>query len=153
MRKQKPENWKLKLFQLSVFIFHSVMDFLVIDDDKTFRDATCILIDGEGHYAEGAAVGSEGLERLKADRFDAVLLDVNLAEESGLDLLPQIVKSYPNLPVVMCTAQGNVKTAVEAMRRGAADFLEKPFDPKIIGILTEEILIGQHSKSKTVVAK
>jgi NtrC-family two-component system response regulator AlgB len=103
------------------------MDFLVVDDDKTFRDATCLLIDGEGHYAEGVASGSQGLERLKQDKFDAVLLDVNLAEGSGLDLLPQIAKSHPNLPVVMCTAQGNVKTAVEAMRRGAADFLEKPF--------------------------
>jgi NtrC-family two-component system response regulator AlgB len=103
------------------------MDFLVIDDDKTFRDATCILIDGEGHYAEGAATGEQGLERLKQDKFDVVLLDVNLGQESGLDLLPQILKSYPTLPVVMCTAQGNIKTAVEAMRRGAVDFLEKPF--------------------------
>src|SRR6267143_2329587 len=124
------------------------MDFLVIDDDKTFRDATCILIDGEGHYAEGAAVGSEGLERLKADRFDAVLLDVNLAEESGLDLLPQIVKSSPNLPVVMCTAQGNVKTAVEAMRRGAADFLEKPFQREqfltVLARLQRFQQMGQH---------
>ncbi len=103
------------------------MDFLVIDDDKTFRDATCFLMEGEGHYGEGAASGEQALERLKQDKFDAVLLDVNLIQESGLDLLPQIVKSCPNVPVVMCTAQGNVKTAVEAMRRGAVDFLEKPF--------------------------
>jgi len=103
------------------------MDFLVIDDDKTFRDATCFLMEGEGHYGEGAASGEQALERLKQDKFDAVLLDVNLIQESGLDLLPQIVKNCPNVPVVMCTAQGNVKTAVEAMRRGAVDFLEKPF--------------------------
>jgi len=103
------------------------MDFLVIDDDKTFRDATCLLIDGEGHYAEGAASGGQGLELLKQDKFDAVLLDVNLGQENGLEVLPQLMKSHPNLPVVMCTAQGNVKTAVEAMRRGAVDFLEKPF--------------------------
>jgi NtrC-family two-component system response regulator AlgB len=56
-----------------------------------------------------------------------VLLDVNLGPENGLDLLTEVLKAQPHLPVVMFTAQGSVKTAVEAMRRGAVDFLEKPF--------------------------
>jgi NtrC-family two-component system response regulator AlgB len=103
------------------------MDFLVIDDDKTFRDATCFLIEDEGHYAEGADSGQSALTTLKEDKFDAVLLDLNLGKESGLDVLTQIQKLHPQIPVVMFTAQGSVKTAVEAMRRGAADFLEKPF--------------------------
>jgi len=103
------------------------MDFLVIDDDKTFRDATCLLIDGEGHYAEGACSGELGLTELRDGKFDAVLLDLNLGKEQGLDILPQILQGKPNLPVIIFTAQGSVKTAVEAMRRGALDFLEKPF--------------------------
>ena len=103
------------------------MDFLVIDDDKTFRDATCLLIDGEGHYAEGACSGELGLTELQAGKFDAVLLDLNLGPEKGLDILDQILKRQPNLPVIIFTAQGGVKIAVEAMRRGAVDFLEKPF--------------------------
>jgi NtrC-family two-component system response regulator AlgB len=103
------------------------MDFLVIDDDKTFRDATCLLIDNEGHYAEGACSGESGLTELKEGKFNAVLLDLNLGPEKGLDILDQIHKLKPNLPVVMFTAQGSVKIAVEAMRRGAVDFLEKPF--------------------------
>jgi two-component system, NtrC family, response regulator AlgB len=103
------------------------MDFLVIDDDKTFRDATCLLIEDEGHHAEPVGSGELGLASLKEDKFNAVLLDVNLGRENGLDILQQILKSQPNLPVVMFTAQGTVKTAVEAMRRGAMDFLEKPF--------------------------
>src|ERR1022692_2817170 len=103
------------------------MDFLVIDDDKTFRDATCLLIDSEGHYAQGVCSGELGLTELKEGKFDSVLLDVNLGAEKGLDILEQILKRQPNLPVVMFTAQGSVKTAVEAMRRGAVDFLEKPF--------------------------
>jgi NtrC-family two-component system response regulator AlgB len=103
------------------------MDFLIIDDDKTFREATCFLIDEEGHYAEGAASGQLGLKRLKEERFDAVLLDLNLGPENGLEILTEIQKLYPELPVVMIAATGNIKTAVEAMRRGAADFLEKPF--------------------------
>src|SRR5579864_3675850 len=103
------------------------MDFLVIDDDKTFRDATCLLIDTEGHYAEAARSGELGLIELKEGKFDAVLLDLNLGPENGLDILEQILQRQPNLPVIIFTAQGSVKNAVEAMRRGAVDFLEKPF--------------------------
>jgi two-component system, NtrC family, response regulator AlgB len=103
------------------------MDFLIIDDDKTFRDATCFIIEEAGHYAEGVDSGQLGLSTLKEDKFDAVLLDVNLGRENGLDVLPEILRQNPQLPVVMFTAQGSVKVAVEAMRRGAADFLEKPF--------------------------
>src|SRR6202044_1000355 len=103
------------------------MDFLVIDDDKTFRDATCFLIEEAGHYAEGVESGQLGLNWLKEDKWDAVLLDVNLGKENGLDVLVEIQKRFPQGPVVMFTAQGNVKIAVEAMRRGAVDFLEKPF--------------------------
>jgi two-component system, NtrC family, response regulator AlgB len=103
------------------------MDFLVIDDDKTFRDATCLLIDSEGHYAEAACSGELGLTTLKEGKFDSVLLDLNLGHENGLDILEQMLKRQPNLPVIIFTAQGSVKNAVEAMRRGAIDFLEKPF--------------------------
>jgi NtrC-family two-component system response regulator AlgB len=103
------------------------MNFLVIDDDKTFRDATCFLIEDTGHYSEGADSSQHGLETLKLEKFDAVLLDLNLGRESGLDVLQEIQKQFPQIPVVMFTAQGSVKVAVEAMRRGAIDFLEKPF--------------------------
>jgi NtrC-family two-component system response regulator AlgB len=103
------------------------MDFLVIDDDKTFRDAARLIIEGAEHYAEAVGSGSEGLALLKGEKFDVVLLDVHLDGENGLDLLPRIQEQNPGLPVIMFTAEGNVKTAVEAMRRGAVDFLEKPF--------------------------
>src|SRR5580692_3609807 len=103
------------------------MDFLVIDDDKTFRDATCFLIEDEGHYAEGVDSGQIGMTWLKDEKYDAILLDMNLGNENGLDILPQIQKQYPQIPVVIITAQGSIQTAVEAMRRGASDFLEKPF--------------------------
>jgi NtrC-family two-component system response regulator AlgB len=103
------------------------MNFLIIDDDKTFRDAASLIVEGAGHYPESVGAGSDGLAVLKREKFDAVLLDVHLNGESGLDLLPRIQEQNPGLPVVMFTAEGNVKTAVEAMRRGAVDFLEKPF--------------------------
>lgn len=103
------------------------MDFLIVDDDKTFRDAACLLIEEEGHYAQPAGSGMAALANVREEDFEAVLLDVNLGEENGLDVLPQLLRSQANLPVVMLTAQGSVDAAVEAMRRGAVDFLEKPF--------------------------
>jgi len=103
------------------------MDFLVIDDEKSIRDATCLLIDDEGHYAEPVVDSSGALHRLKEDKYDAILLDLNLGHENGLDILDTLAKQHPDVPVVMFTAQGTVKTAVEAVRRGALDFLEKPF--------------------------
>jgi NtrC-family two-component system response regulator AlgB len=103
------------------------MDFLVIDDDKVFREATCLMIEDEGHYADTAANAEVALGRLREDKFDAALLDLNLGRESGLTVLPQLLKARPNLPVVMFSAQGTVKSAVKALHLGAVDFLEKPF--------------------------
>jgi NtrC-family two-component system response regulator AlgB len=124
-----------------------MMDFLVIDDDRAFREATCFLIEEESHYAEGVPSGASGLTRLKEEKFDAVLLDLNLGQENGLDVLTEIQKTFPELPVVMFTAQGSVKSAVEAMRRGAADYLEKPFQAEqfvtILGRLQRLRQLGQ----------
>ncbi len=103
------------------------MDFLVIDDDKIFREATCLLIEDEGHYVESAANAEVAMNRLKEEKFDAALLDLNLGRDNGLALLPQILKIRPNLPVVMFSAQGTVKSAVQGIQLGAVDFLEKPF--------------------------
>ena len=103
------------------------MDFLIIDDDKVFRDATCFLIEEAGHYAKCVEHGDLGLDALKADKWDVVLLDLNLNGQSGMDVLMEIQKQFPQVAVVMFTANSSVKTAVEAMRRGAVDYLEKPF--------------------------
>jgi two-component system, NtrC family, response regulator AlgB len=103
------------------------MDFLIIDDDRIFREATCLLIEEEGHYAEGAANPEVALEALKLGKFDAVFLDVNLGATNGLLFLPVILKLRPTQSVVMFSAQGTIKNAVQAIQHGAVDFLEKPF--------------------------
>ncbi|MGH7995030.1 MAG: sigma-54-dependent transcriptional regulator [Opitutaceae bacterium] len=103
------------------------MDFLVIDDDRVFREATVLLIEDEGHFAQGAANAEVGLSLVKEEKYDAVLLDLNLGRDNGLHLLPEILKLRANLPVVMFSAQGTVKSAVQALHSGAVDFLEKPF--------------------------
>jgi len=103
------------------------MNFIVIDDDRVFREATCLLIEDEGHNVETAANAEVALTRLREENFDAALLDLNLGRDNGLMVLPQLLKVRPNLPVVMFSAQGTVKSAVQAIHLGAVDFLEKPF--------------------------
>jgi NtrC-family two-component system response regulator AlgB len=103
------------------------MDFLVIDDDRIFREATCLLIEDEGHYAEGAATPEAGLDAVREGKFDAVFLDVHLGKHNGLQFLPTILKLRPQQAVVMFSAQGTIKNAVQAVQQGAVDFLEKPF--------------------------
>ncbi len=103
------------------------MDILIIDDDRSIRDATLMAVESLDHYGEAVENSELGLRRLREDKFDLVILDLMLGEENGLDVLTAIKKQNPSQPVVMFTAQATIATAVEATRRGAVDFIEKPF--------------------------
>ena len=103
------------------------MDILIIDDDRFVREATLIAVEGLDHYGEAVQNSVLGLTRLREDKFDLVILDLMLGDENGLDVLTAIKKQNPAQPVVMFTAQASIATAVEATRRGAIDFIEKPF--------------------------
>ncbi len=116
------------------------MDFLVIDDDRTFSEATCLLIESEGHYVENASNPDSALACLRTGKFDAALLDLHLGVHNGLTLLADVVKLRPNMPVVMFSAEGTVKTAVQALRQGAMDFLEKPFTREQFHVVQARIL-------------
>lgn len=115
------------------------MDILIVDDEKIIRDATTQLVEDAGHYAETATTGDTALQALKESPFHLVLLDVNLGRENGLDLLTEILKLHPNLPVVVFTAAATIQTSVEAMRRGALDFLEKPFSDAQLSIVLSRV--------------
>lgn len=115
------------------------MDILIVDDEKIIRDAVSQLVEDGGHYAETASSGDTALKSLKETTFDLVLLDVNLDRESGLDVLVKIQQLHPHVPVVVFTAVATTKIAVEAMRRGALDFLEKPFTPEQFQIVLSRV--------------
>lgn len=105
------------------------MDILIIDDEQFIRDSTIFALEEDDHYAEGIDNGATGLQRLKEDPFDLVILDLNLGDENGLDVLEQIRKRHPRIPVVMFTAEASIDTAVKAIQKGAMDYLAKPFTP------------------------
>ena len=105
------------------------MDILVVDDDPTIREATLIAIEDEDHYGEAAENSALAFERLREDKFDLVLLDLQLGEENGLEVLVELRKKFPDVAVVMFTAHASIDTAIEATRGGALDYLQKPFTP------------------------
>jgi DNA-binding NtrC family response regulator len=101
---------------------------LVIDDEAGIRESLEVLLTLEGYRVEMAIDGEEGLALLEQSTYDLVLLDLALPGQTGLELLPQIHERYPDLPVVMITAYGTVDNVVEAVRAGAENFVQKPWD-------------------------
>ncbi len=101
---------------------------LVIDDEAGIRESLEVLLTLEGYTPRMAAGGEEGLRILDQENFDLVLLDLALPGRSGLELLPEIKDRQPDLPVIMITAYGTVDHVVEAIRAGAENFIQKPWD-------------------------
>jgi two-component system, OmpR family, alkaline phosphatase synthesis response regulator PhoP len=113
---------------------------LVVDDERNIRNNLAMLLESEGYKVDTAANGDEALLRFKEGRYDIVFVDIQMPKMDGLQLLRHLRGLKPKLPVVMLTAYGTVSRAVEAMKLGAVDFLEKPFEPKSIRLLCQEIL-------------
>jgi DNA-binding NtrC family response regulator len=101
---------------------------LVIDDEAGIRESLEVLLSLEGYSIKTAIDGEQGLRMLEMENFDLVLLDLALPGQSGLDLLPQIKERQPETPVIMITAYGTVENVVEAIRAGADNFVQKPWD-------------------------
>src|SRR5262245_55256107 len=106
---------------------------LIADDQPDVLEALRLLLKGEGFKIESATSPAGILEAIDGDEFDAVLMDLNYARDTtsgqeGLDLLSQLRAHDPTLPVVVMTAWGSVEVAVEAMRRGARDFVHKAWE-------------------------
>jgi len=101
---------------------------LIIDDEAAIRESLETLLSLEGYRIETASTGDEGLARLAEHPFDIVLLDYALPDRNGLDVLREIRDRDPQLPVIMITAFGTVENAVRAIRGGADNFIQKPWD-------------------------
>lgn len=107
------------------------MRILIVDDQRSLRLSLSQALKAEGHEADTADSGRVAQLKLGEDRYDLVLLDLHLdGDADGLDHLVRLQKLSPGLSVVVCTAHASIETAVEAMRRGALDYLEKPFTPE-----------------------
>jgi DNA-binding NtrC family response regulator len=101
---------------------------LIVDDEAAIRESLEALLSMEGFSVTAAADGAAGLEQLAANEFDLLLLDLALPGETGIELLPRILEMQPELPVIMITAYGTVANVVDAIRAGAENFVQKPWD-------------------------
>ncbi len=104
------------------------MRILVADDDATLRNELAGLLRDDGHEVVTVADGAEALQAVERESFDAALLDLQMPKATGLEVLHRLRVVRPDTAVVMITGQGTIDTAVEAMKAGAADFVEKPYE-------------------------
>ncbi|QYM79413.1 sigma-54 dependent transcriptional regulator [Horticoccus luteus] len=112
------------------------MRVLIVDDEPAIRRTTRIAVEAAGHAGVEAPNAARALKAVEETPFDVCFLDVKLGQDDGLEVLQRLLAVAPSLAVVMFTAYANVATAVEAMRRGAFDFIPKPFTPEQIrGVL------------------
>jgi len=101
---------------------------LVIDDERAIRNTLKEVLEYEKHEVDLAEDGPSGLEMFNANSYDIVLCDIKMAKMDGIEVLQKIYETSPDIPVVMISGHGNIDTAVEAIKKGAFDFLEKPLD-------------------------
>jgi two-component system, NtrC family, response regulator AlgB len=115
------------------------MNVLVIDDDSSLRRTLRLSLELLGHQAVEARDSGQALEVLEHKPIDVAFLDLRLAQEQGLDVLPRLLRIAPGLQVVLVTAYATIETAVEGMRRGAFDYLPKPFTPDQLRVVLDRI--------------
>jgi len=116
---------------------------LVVDDEPNIRNALAKLLARGGHTVGSAAGAQEALELIGRGRYQLVLTDLKMPGADGLSLLRRIKSANPAVEVIVMTAYGTVETAVEAMREGAYDYIEKPIDPERLPLLVEKALEKQ----------
>jgi len=104
------------------------LSILIIEDGQSQRDMLKDFLEGEGHSAAVAGSGETGLEMVRKDHFDLILLDYKMPGMNGIEVLEAVKGINPEIDVIMMTAFGTIETAVGAMKSGAADYITKPID-------------------------
>src|SRR5262249_41300263 len=117
---------------------------LVVDDQEMMRDSLAATLAREGHEVVAAGDGQAAIGRLSGTKFGLVISDLGMPKMTGMELLAEAKKVRPEMPVVLMTAFADVPTAVEAMKIGAFDYIQKPFDGEQIKLLVERTL--EHSR-------
>lgn len=113
---------------------------LVIDDERSIRNIIGELLEMEGHTVKTAENGVQGYEMIGAESFDLVISDIKMPEMDGIELLDKMIERHPDTTVVMISGHGNIDTAVECIKKGAFDYIEKPIDMNRILVTVKNAL-------------
>ncbi len=115
------------------------MRILIVDDEANIRRTLRIAIEAAGHSVQEATGVPDALRQFEKTHFDLAIVDLKLGEDSGFNLLETLALRYPRLAVVIVTAFASIENAVDAMRRGAFDYLPKPFTPAQVRAVLERV--------------
>ena len=121
---------------------------LVVDDDAGVRQSLRLCLEAAGARVLGVATGSAALEALDRGHFEVVFLDLWLGAEAGLDLLPEMLARQPDLGVIVVTAFASIESAVDAIKRGAVDYVPKPFTPDQIRLAANRVVDAQRLRRR-----
>ena len=121
---------------------------LIIDDETSLRQTMARILQRAGYEVTTAPNGKDGLALVSEHPFDLLYLDIRMPDMGGLELLKTIHAKYPDLPIILFTAQPEVNSAVEALRRVATDYLLKPLNPQTVIDRTQTILGDQQKERR-----
>jgi two-component system, NtrC family, response regulator AlgB len=121
---------------------------LVVDDDAGVRQSLRLCLEAAGARVLGVATGGAALEALDRGHFDVVFLDLWLGADAGLELLPEILLRQPEVGVIVVTAYASIESAVNAIKRGAVDYVPKPFTPDQIRLAAHRVVDGQRLRRR-----
>ncbi len=118
-------------------MFH--LNVLIVDDEPNIRKTLTVFMESRGHQVKAVSCSRDALAEAELQVFDLAFVDVRLGSENGLDLVPSLLAANPWIKIVVITAYASIDTAVEAMKRGAADYIPKPFTPDQLQLVTERL--------------
>jgi two-component system, NtrC family, nitrogen regulation response regulator NtrX len=131
---------------------------LIIDDERPIRSALREILEYEKLQVDDAATGTEGLQKLEKDKYDLVLCDIKMPGIDGIEVLEKIMENGYATPVVMISGHGTIETAVEAVKKGAFDFIAKPLDLNrllvtVRNALDKSIIVNENKILKKKISK
>ncbi|MDY7016117.1 MAG: response regulator [Cyanobacteriota bacterium] len=121
---------------------------LVVDDEKNIRLTVAQALEPLGYRVKTAFNGEDALMQLEAEPYDLILCDLKMPGMDGMQLLSKAVELYPEIAIAMISAHGTVDNAVEAMKLGAVDFLQKPFTPRELRDLVDRVFRRKNLESE-----
>lgn len=122
-------------------------NILIIDDEKAIRNVLKEILSNEGFTVEEAADGEDGLKKFVSGSYDVVLCDIKMPKVDGIEFLQKVIESNSEVPVIMISGHGNIETAVDAVKKGAFDYIAKPPD------LNRLLITIRNALDKTILVK
>jgi len=127
---------------------------LVIDDEQIVLDSVGTLLRDEGFDVDVCLSGRKGLDWAIERKYDVILTDIRMPDIGGIRVLRDIKRIHPSLPVIMITGYASVDSAVQAMKLGAADYIEKPFEPEqLIDSVNRALGVSQETEEQGLIHK